>query len=147
MPDPTPPAPTVPPINDPAAIRGCLALRTIAVVGLSDQPYRPSYDVSRYMQRQGYTTIPVNPTIREALGQPASRSPAAIGRPAAPGNSLRRSAPVAAVVDEAIAAGARGLWRQLGVIDPAAAERARAAGLLVVMNRCLKVEHGRRAED
>src|SRR4051812_11210573 len=142
MPENPAPTPTVPPVNDPEAIRSCLAMRTIAVVGLSDQPYRPSYDVTRYMQRQGYTIIPVNPTIRSALGQPAYPSLAAIGQPVELVNVFRRSMHIAALVDEVIAVGARGLWLQLGVVDPAAAERARAAGLFVVRNRCIKVEHG-----
>jgi len=138
----TPAAPAVPPINDPQAIRACLAMRTIAVVGLSDQPFRPSYGVSQYMQRQGYTIIPVNPTIRSVLGLPAYPSLAAIGQPIELVDVFRRSEYVAEIVDEAIAAGARGLWLQMGVIDRAAAERARAAGLFVVMDRCIKVEHG-----
>lgn len=132
---------SVPPINDPQAIHTLLQMRTIAVVGLSDQPDRASYDVARYMQRRGYTIIPVNPTIPAALGEPAYPALTAIGRPVELVNIFRRPEFVAAVVDEAIAIGARGIWMQLGVSDRAAAERARAAGLLVVMDRCIKVEH------
>ncbi len=135
-----PPAP-VPPINDPQAIAACLRMRTIAVVGLSDQAFRASYGVARYMQAHGYTIIPVNPTVREVLGEPAYPALAAIGRPVELVDVFRRAEYLAGIVDEAIAAGARAIWTQLDVIDYAAAERARAAGLIVVMNRCLKIEH------
>ncbi|HMA37855.1 MAG TPA: CoA-binding protein [Chloroflexia bacterium] len=135
------PAAPAPPVNDPAAIREILGMHTIAVVGLSDSPARTSYGVARYLQQQGYAIIPVNPTIREALGQRAYPSLPAIGRPVDVVNVFRRSEYVAAVVDEAIAIGARAIWMQVGVADPVAAERARAAGLRVVMNRCLMVEH------
>jgi predicted CoA-binding protein len=134
---------TIPPVNDPQAIRVLLNVRTIAVVGLSDHPGRPSYDVARYMQGQGYRIIPVNPTIRESLRQPSYPSLSAVPEPVELVNIFRRSEYVADIVDEAIAIGARGVWMQMGVIDQAAAEKARAAGLLVVMDRCLKVEHGR----
>ncbi len=135
---------TVPPVNDPRAIAACLAMHTIAVVGLSDQPARTSNRVAAYMQAQGYTIIPVNPQIREALGVRAYPSLAAIDQPFALVNVFRRSEFVAGVVDEAIAAGAQGLWTQLGVIDYTAAERARRAGLVVVMDRCLMVERAAR---
>jgi predicted CoA-binding protein len=136
---------TAPPVNAPDAIEAMLAMRVIAVVGLSDDPGRASYGVARYMQQQGYEIIPVNPLIREALGRPAYASLADIGRPVELVDIFRRSEYVGAIVDEAIAAGARGIWMQLGVQDAAAAERARAAGLYVVMNRCLMVDHANRA--
>jgi uncharacterized protein len=134
-----------PPVNAPAAIEAMLAMRVIAVVGLSDDPERASCGVARYMQNHGYEIIPVNPLIREALGRPAYPSLAAIDRPVELVDIFRRSEFVGAIVDEAIAAGARGIWMQLGVQDAAAAERARAAGLYVVMNRCLMVDHANRA--
>lgn len=133
----------VPPVNDPRAIRALLQMRHIAVVGLSDTPGRTSYQIAAYMQQHGYTIIPVNPLIREALGQPAYPTLAAIGHPVELVNIFRRSEYVAEVVAAAIAAGARGIWMQVGVTDARAAEEARAAGLLVVMNRCLMVEHAR----
>jgi len=137
--------PEPPPVNAPAAIDAMLAMRVIAVVGLSDDPGRASYGVARYMQKQGYEIIPVNPQIREALGRPAYPTLAAIGRPVELVDIFRRSEFVGAIVDEAIAVGARGIWMQLGVQDAAAAERARAAGLYVVMNRCLMVDHANHA--
>jgi predicted CoA-binding protein len=137
--DTSPPA--VPPVNDPAAVRALLAMRNIAVVGLSDDPGRTSYSVSRYMQQHGYHIIPVNPSIGEALGEKAYSSLADVPGPLELVNVFRRSEFVAQVVDEAIAAGAKGLWLQVGVMDAQAAEKARAAGLLVVMNRCIMVEH------
>jgi predicted CoA-binding protein len=132
-----------PPVNDPQAIRVLLNVRTIAVVGLSDHPGRPSYDVARYMQGQGYRIIPVNPNIRESLRQPAYPSLRDVPEPVELVDIFRRSEYVADIVDQAIAIGAKGVWMQVGVIDQAAAEKARAAGLLVVMDRCLKVEHSR----
>ena len=141
MPDPV----TVPPVNDPAVIRDLLALRNIAVVGLSDNPARTSYSVSRYMQSQGYRILPVNPVIVEALGELAYPTLTGIHEPLELVNIFRRSEHVGAIVDEAIACSARGIWMQVGVIDAAAAERARAAGIPVVMDRCLMVEHGRNA--
>jgi predicted CoA-binding protein len=95
------------------------------------------------MQGQGYRIIPVNPTIRESLRQPAYPSLRAVPEPVELVDIFRRSEYVADIVDEAIAIGARGIWMQIGVIDHAAAEKARAAGLLVVMDRCIKVEHSR----
>lgn len=143
LPSDTPMPIAIPPVNDPQAIRVLLNVRTIAVVGLSDHPGRPSYDVARYMQGQGYRIIPVNPTIRESLRQPSYPSLSAVPEPVELVNIFRRSEYVADIVDQAIAMGARGVWMQMGVIDHAVAEKARAAGLLVVMDRCLKVEHGR----
>lgn len=143
LPSDTPMPSTIPPVNDPQAIRVLLNVRTIAVVGLSDHPGRPSYDVARYMQGQGYRIIPVNPTIRESLRQPSYPSLRDVPEPVELVNIFRRSEYVADIVDQAIAIGAQGIWMQVGVVDHAAAEKARAAGLLVVMDRCLKVEHTR----
>lgn len=133
----------VPPINSPEAIHDLLKLHKIAVVGLSDSPARTSYTVSEYMQRRGYTIIPVNPQIQAALGERAYPDLASLPEPPELVNIFRRSEFVGEVVDAAIAAGAKGIWMQLGVTAPAAAERARAAGIPVVMDRCIMVEHGR----
>ncbi len=141
MPDPV----TVPPVNDPSVIRDLLTLRNIAVVGLSDDPARTSYSVSSYMQSQGYRILPVNPVIVEALGELAYPTLTGIHEPLELVNIFRRSEHVGAIVDEAIACSAQGIWMQVGVIDAAAAERARAAGIPVVMDRCLMVEHRRNA--
>ena len=127
-----------------AEIRDLLTTaRTIAVVGLSPKPERDSHRVALYMQRRGYTIVPVNPGHPEILGAPCYPRLGAI--PAATPidivNLFRRSAEVGPHVDEAIARGARAIWMQVGIADEAAAERARAAGLLVVMNRCIMVDH------
>lgn len=117
--------------------------RTIAVVGLSDDPSRPSHSVSRYMQANGYKIIPVNPQIREALGEPSYASLDVL--PEAPEivNVFRRSEYVPEIVDSAIRKGARVVWLQEGVVHEGAAEKARQAGLVVVMDRCILKEHMR----
>jgi len=117
---------------------------TIAIVGLSDRTTRDSYEVGAYLQRQGYRIVPVNPNVREVLGEKAYPSLANIPFAIDVVDVFRRPEHLAAVVDEAIAKGARGVWSQLGVVDEAAATRGRAAGLLVVMDRCIMVEHRRR---
>jgi hypothetical protein len=123
-----------------AILRQC---RTIAVVGLSPKPHRASYDVSRAMQAAGYRIVPVNPLAREVLGEPAypSLHAAAQHHTIELVNCFRNSEDIAPIVDEAIAIGAKALWMQLGIRHDAAAAKATAAGLLVVQDRCLKVEH------
>lgn len=125
-------------------IDAILDMRRIAVVGISSDSSRPSYGVSRYMQRQGYEITPVNPNEREVLGRPAYASLANLPEPPEVVNVFRRPEYVATAVDEAIAAGARAVWLQVGVVDPEAARKAREAGLTVVMDRCIMVEHSRR---
>lgn len=115
--------------------------KTIAVVGLSDSPLRPSYGVAAYMQSHGYRIIPVNPTIKGALGEKAVASLSEIREPIDIVDVFRRSEFVADVVDEAIKLKLPAIWLQEGVIDPHAAERAREAGLFVVMDRCILKEH------
>lgn len=117
--------------------------RRIAVVGLSPDPTRPSHDVAAYLLRQGYDVIPVNPAVREVLGRRAYPDLAAVPGPVDIVNVFRRPEAVPEVADAAVGTGAGTLWLQLGVIHPDAARRARAAGLAVVMDRCLKVEHRR----
>lgn len=119
--------------------------RTIAVVGASPEPWRASFGISRYLRDQGYRMVPVNPNHRgETLhGEPVLGSLPEIGEPVDLVNVFRRSDAVGAVVDDAIATGAGAIWTQLGVWDPDAAARAEAAGLTVVMDRCISVEHGR----
>ncbi len=117
--------------------------RTVAVVGLSDNPWRPSYGIARYLQAEGYRIFPVNPEITEVLGEPAYPDLASVPEPIDIVNIFRRSSAVSAHVDEIIEKGAKLIWMQLGVRDAAAAERARAAGIPVVMNRCIAVEHRR----
>jgi len=118
--------------------------KTIAVVGLSDSPLRPSYGVSAYMQQQGYRIIPVNPSINGALGEKAVASLSDIQEKVDIVDVFRRSEFVPEVVDEAIKLGVPAIWMQEGVVHEAAAEKARKAGIFVVMDRCILKEHQRR---
>ena len=132
-------------INSPEAIAGILdECRTIAVVGLSSKPTRPSHGVAGYMQRAGYRIIPVNPNEVEVLGEVAYASLSEVSRNIDLVDVFRRSEEAGAAVDEAIAVGAKAVWLQEGVIDYPAAQRALDAGLLVVMDRCWLKEHVRR---
>lgn len=128
-------------------LAGC---RTIAVVGLSPQWHRPSFFAAKYMQEHGYRVVPINPSASEILGQRCYASVTAAAQAlAAQGTRIdmvdcfRRSADIPPIAQEAIAIGAKCLWLQIGVIDPASAALARAAGLDVVMDRCVKIEHAR----
>jgi len=115
--------------------------RTIAVVGLSANPRRPSHGVARYLQRAGYRIIPVNPNVSEVLGERAYATLAELPGPVDVVEVFRRSEFAGAIVDEAIAIGAGAVWLQDGVVDDAAAERARVAGLDVVMDDCMMRRH------
>ena len=117
--------------------------RRIAVVGLSDKPDRPSHGVAAYLQRAGYDIIPVNPMSDEALGVRAVDALSQIEQPVEIVDVFRRADDVPLVVDSAIAAGAKVLWLQLGIVNETAAQRAREAGMIVIQDRCLKVEHAR----
>lgn len=116
--------------------------KTIALVGASANPARDSHDVMAFLQRQGYRVIPVNPGLagQKLLGETVISSIADIGDPIDLVDIFRNSEAAGPVVDDAIAAGARAVWMQLGVINPEAAARAEAAGLKVVMNHCPKIE-------
>ena len=115
--------------------------RTIAVVGLSPDPRRPSHGVARYLQRAGYRIIPVNPNLDEVLGERAYPSLREVSDPVDVVDVFRRSEFVGPIVDDAIAMRARAVWLQDGVIDEQAAARARAAGLDVVMDDCMMRRH------
>ena len=119
--------------------------RTIAMVGASDNPGRASYGVMKFLQDQGYRVIPVNPTItgEHVHGEFVWRELGQIDEPIDLVDIFRNSAAAAAAVDDAIAAGAKAVWMQLGVINEAAAAKAEAAGLKVVMDRCPKIEFAR----
>lgn len=117
--------------------------RRIAMVGLSSNPFRPSHFAAIYLLSEGYDVIPVNPRESEILGRKSYASLSAIPGGAEIVDIFREPAAVPALVEEAIAIGAKVVWMQLGVIHEAAAERARAAGLEVVMDRCMKIEHAR----
>lgn len=120
-------------------------VKTIAVVGLSEKPDRDSYVVARYLQAHGYRIVPVNPAAEEILGERSypdlASIPAEIVMDVV--DIFRKPEFIPAIVDAAIARGVRAVWMQLGLAHNAAAEKARAAGLAVVMNRCIKVEHAR----
>jgi len=120
--------------------------RTIAVVGLSSQPERPSHGVAAYMQRAGYRVIPVNPNEREVLGERAYAALDDVPEKIDLVDVFRRPEAAGEAVDQAIAVGAKAVWLQEGVIDYDAAQRAVDAGLLVVMDRCWLKEHLRAAK-
>ena len=138
-------------MSDIATVRRILGTcKTIAVVGLSPQWHRPSFFAAKYMQAHGYRIVPVNPTATEILGErsfasvtQASQALALEGRHIDMVDCFRKSQDIAPIADEAIAIGAKCLWMQIGVIDEASAAKARAAGLDVVMDRCVKIEHAR----
>jgi predicted CoA-binding protein len=117
--------------------------RTIAVVGLSANWYRPSYFAAKYMLDHGYTVIPVNPAYPEVLGQKCYASLRDIPVPVDMVDCFRRSEDIPPLAEEAIAIGARVLWMQLGIVNEEAKRKALAAGLDVVMDRCVKIEHAR----
>ncbi len=117
--------------------------RTIAVVGLSGRPTRPSYGVARYMQSRGYRIIPVNPMEAEVLGEKSYARLEDVPERIDIVDIFRRSEFVPAIVDAAIRVGAGAVWMQEGVINETAAENARRAGLTVVMDRCILKEHRR----
>ena len=116
--------------------------RTIALVGASDRPDRPSYGVMRFLQSHGYRVFPVNPQItgEHVHGEYVWRELGQIGEPIDMVDIFRRSEAAGEAVDDAIEAGAKAVWMQLGVINEAAAQRAEAAGLKVVMDKCPKIE-------
>ena len=118
--------------------------RTIAVVGLSSKRHRPSFGVSEYMQRAGYRIIPINPHETEVLGEKSYDRLEEVPEKVELVNIFRRSQYAGPIVDSAIRIGARAVWMQEGVEDPEAAERARRAGLRVVMDRCTLKEHRKR---
>lgn len=117
--------------------------RVIAVVGLSSKRFRPSYGVAEYMQKAGYRIIPVNPNEAEVLGEKAYARLEDIAEQVDIVDIFRRSEFVMPVVEDAIRMGATAIWMQEGVVDEEAAEKARAAGLTVVMDRCILKEHSR----
>jgi predicted CoA-binding protein len=131
-------------MNEPEVIREMLGNgggRTIAVVGLSDNPDKPSYYVSEYMQRHGYKILPVNPSIQTVLGEHSYPSLAAL--PVKPDvvNVFRPPAAIPAIVDEMLALGLPNLWVQQGIVNLEAAKRAEQGGIHVVMDHCIMVEH------
>ncbi len=121
--------------------------KTIAVVGLSSNPMRPSFGVTEYMQGAGYRIIPVNPNEREVLGEKSYARLEDVPEKIDIVNVFRRAEEVPPVVESAIRFGAKVVWMQLGVENEAAAEKARAAGLVVIEDACIRVEHRRRVAE
>ncbi len=134
------------PLTSDSEIRELItAARTIALVGASNRPDRASHEVMAFLQGHGYRVLPVNPQItgEHVLGEYVWDNLAQLGVQIDIVDIFRRSDAVGPIVDAAIAVGAKAIWMQLGVIDAAAAARAEAAGLLVVMDHCLKIEINR----
>ena len=130
--------------DDIATLRRILrSCRTIAVVGLSAEWHRPSYFAAKYMQEHGYRIIPVNPRYPEILGERCHPDLESIGEPVDMVDVFRRTEDVPPIARQAVAIGARCLWQQIGVKNEAAAQLAADAGLDVVMDRCVKIEHAR----
>jgi predicted CoA-binding protein len=117
--------------------------KNIAMVGLSPNPYRPSHFAAIYMLAEGYNIIPVNPAAKEILGRKSYASVLDIPEPIDIVDIFRKPSDVPPIVDEAIEIGAKVVWMQLGVINEEAAQKAQDAGLEVVMDRCVKIEHAR----
>ena len=120
--------------------------RSIAVVGASANPERPSYQISSYLIGEGYQVHPVNPNAREILGRPSYPCLSSLPERVEVVNIFRRSEDVMPIVDEAIRIGAKVVWMQTGVINERAAAKARDAGLLVIMNKCIREEHQQLSE-
>ncbi len=116
---------------------------TIAVVGLSANWYRPSYFAAKYLQEHGYRIIPVNPAYDEVLGETCYPDLEAVPGKIDIVDCFRRAEDIPPLAEQAIRIGAKVLWMQLGIVNPAAAEQAREAGLEVVQDRCIKIEHAR----
>jgi len=130
--------------DDIASLRRILRTsRTIAVVGLSADWFRPSYFAAKYMQEHGYRIVPVNPRYDAILGERCHATLATVETPIDIVDVFRRTEDVLPIAEQAIAIGARCLWQQIGVRNAQAAALAAAAGLEVVMNRCVKIEHAR----
>lgn len=131
-------------LNDPADIARILATaRTIAVVGLSSDDDRPSYGVALYLQRNGYRIIPVNPNESSVLGEVAYPDLTSVPEPIDLVNIFRRPGEVMAHIEEAIAVKAPAVWLQVGVVNHRAVNKALAAGLVTIQDRCIAVEHRR----
>ena len=134
----------MPIVDDVAGLRRILAQsRTLAVVGMSAHWYRPSYFAAKYMQDHGYRVIPVNPTYPEVLGERCYPSVAAVPERIDVVDCFRKPDEIVPIAREAVAKGARVLWMQLGIRNEEAARIACDAGLDVVMDRCVKIEHAR----
>jgi predicted CoA-binding protein len=134
----------MPIVDDIAGLRRILLRsRTLAIVGLSAQWHRPSHFAAKYMRDHGYRIFPVNPRYDEVLGQRCYPDLRSVPEPIDIVDCFRKAEEIPAIADAAIAIRAKVLWMQLGIVNHEAAQRASAAGLDVVMNRCVKIEHAR----
>ncbi len=130
------------PAASPEEIKAILQnYHVVAVVGLSPKPERPSFRVAQYLKEHGYRIVPVNPGQKEILGEKCYPSLADIPFPIEVVDIFRNVEAIPAIVDEAIAAGAKVVWMQQGLAEPISARKAREAGLKVVMDRCMKIDH------
>jgi predicted CoA-binding protein len=128
----------------PQEVRDILvSAKVVAVVGLSDKPHRDSYHVAEYLQRAGYRVIPVNPAVKEVLGERAYASLREVPEKVDVVDIFRKPEAVPQIVEDAITIGAKAVWMQEGIAHNAAADRARGAGLRVVMSKCMMKEHAR----
>jgi predicted CoA-binding protein len=134
------------PMNSDEAIERGLAAKTVAVVGLSGDVNSPSFHVAEYLKRHGYHIIPVNPHEQVILGERVYPSLRDIPEPVDVVDIFRRADAVPGIVDDAIAIGAPLVWMQLGIVNQEAADHAQAAGITVVMDHCMRVEHRARHE-
>ncbi len=121
--------------------------RTIAIVGLSNNPDRPSYIVAKYLKEHGYHIIPVNPQVKEVLGEVSYPDLFSIPKPVDVVDIFRRPEDVLPIIEQAIKIGAKVVWMQEGIINEAAATKAQQAGLEVVMDKCMKKEHERMTQS
>jgi predicted CoA-binding protein len=125
------------------SIETILNYKNIAVVGISDNPERPSYDVASFLEKHGYNIIPVNPSLAEWKGRKSYPDLKSIPEKVDVVDIFRRPEAVPPIVDEAIAIKAKAVWMQLGIVNEEAAAKARAAGIEVVMDKCMKIEYNR----
>lgn len=129
--------------NNQQAMREVLErARVIAVVGMTDNPERPSYEVGKYLEAQGYTIYPVNPAVQTIDGAKVYASLSEVPEPIDIVDVFRRAEFIPEVVEDAIRVGAKAVWVQLGIVNEAARQRALDAGLDFVMDACIKIEHG-----
>jgi len=130
------------PATGPEEIKAILQnFKVVAVVGLSPKPERPSFRVAQYLKDHGYRIIPVNPGQKEILGEKCYSRLSDIPFPVEVVDIFRNIEAIPAIVDEAIAMGAKVVWMQQGLVEPASAQKARESGLQVVMDRCMKIDH------
>jgi predicted CoA-binding protein len=128
-------------MNEPEVVREMLDAKTIAVVGLSADPMKPSHYVSEYMQQHGYRIIPVNPTVETVLGEKSYASLRDLPEKPDVVNAFRGASVIPRIVEEMDRLGLKNLWVQLGILNEEAARAAEASGICVVMDRCIMVEH------